>query len=164
MDKRLEKIEEIEKQRDALAKERDAIRKEIDEEKRKQELDERITYIGKCYKLKRLCKSESYPNVIAFKILSIDSEDRSYYARCVTITKGHRYTCWTEYGILNQVLSLWYYDTKRMMHNSSDKRTIELFEEISEEEFNIMKEEAYKNIEKDCDNRKVSSNPLLSKR
>ena len=31
MDERLEKIKEIERQRDALAKERDAIRKEIDD-------------------------------------------------------------------------------------------------------------------------------------
>ena len=149
MDDRLKRIEEIEKQRNELAKERDAIRKEIDDENKKEKYNKRMENIGKCFVLKKGLKSESFPNVIAFKILSIDSEEKSQYARCLTITSGYRYTCWPEKGIINQVLSLWFYDTNRMMHKPTDKCTIELFEEIPEEEFNKLKEEAYKTIEEE---------------
>ena len=134
-----ELIEDIKKIRSLLY---DEINKMESAEKarlEKETLEERKKFIGKYFKIKKGAKSESYSNVLAFKILEIVEDSGHTSARCLTLCDGYQNTCWVEVGILNQVMSLWLPDKFRMMYSVGDTRTIDLFKEIGEEEFNELK-------------------------
>lgn len=146
MDTRIERIREIEAQRFNLAIERDKLQNEIREENLKKQKEERCLYIGKYFKKKKFAKSESYGNIFAFKILSLD-DDKNDYAMCLTLCDGIKNSCWNEKGIINQVMSLWVYDSNRMIHKECDALTIDLFEEITKEEFDKLKNELLNELE-----------------
>ena len=148
MDERLKRIKEIEKTRNILARERDELQKEIREEKESKILENRNKEIGKYYKLKsKLNRSDSYENLIAFKILKLDEYNPLTTARCLAIIDGYGNGAYKEYGVLNKTLFIWSYDENRMMHNEGDALTIDFFEEISEDEFLKIKNEMLENIE-----------------
>ena len=147
MDKRLERIKEIENERNKLAVERDSLRAEIAKEKLDKKKLERDTFLGKYYKLAPgNSHFDNNQNVKAFKILSFG--ENLDYAKCLTIIDGRGSTCWTEKGIIVQVLGLWFYADNRLMHSEGDKKLIDCFIEIDEEEFNSLKQEMLENL--DC--------------
>ena len=139
---KLKRIQEINKIRNELARERNELEKSIKEEREKEIFTERIKFVGKCFELKKGKISESYPNVIAFKIISIDENQSFNYAKCLSVCDGTRYTCWPERGILMETLGLWTSDSRNLMVHEDSELTIDYFEEIDEEKFNKI----YENI------------------
>lgn len=138
MDTRIERINELEDIINKARKERDLLKNEIINEKNKNINNERKKYIGKCFILiNKNIKSKSYENVYAFKILSFEQEDERElkYVRCLTLCNGYNKSCWKEIGIINQVMSLWSPDTLKMISSPQDIKTIDLFKEISNEDF-----------------------------
>lgn len=147
-------MKDIKNLKDALTKEYRLLEQEENDARFKETMTERKQYVGKCFALKTLSPStkiqqysKSYPNVYAFKILSID-ESNSSYARCLTLCDGYNNGTWKEVGFINQVLGLWTSDVPRMLSLPNDKKTIELFSEIDETKFNSLKQELYNKIEK----------------
>ena len=152
MDERLKRIKEIEEERDKLAIERDKLQSEIREEKEKIEKEEKSSFIGKYFKA--INKSNSYKDVIAFKILSLDIYDPLKTARCLAIIDNTKEKVDKNIGVINQRMHLWSYDTLRMMNKKGDALTIDFFKEISEEEFLKIKKETLLKMETFIDEQK----------
>ena len=150
MDKRLERIKEIEKTRRALAYERDELEREINLERNSKVNTERQSFVGKYFKLKQFEKSQSYPAVIAFKIISLNDKESNEIkeARCLSIISGRGKAIWEEYGVLNMMMHLWSYDKLAMMMKADSPKVIDKFKEITEEEFYEIYNNTLKDIEK----------------
>ena len=152
MDKRKQRIDELEEIINSARRERDSLKKEISDEQYKTINNERRKYIGKCFKLINDKKrSESYSNIYAFKIISFDRDEDDRLlsdVRCLTLCNGYRYTCWQENGITSQVISLWSPDKRRLMSSVNDTKTIDCFKEISNEEFTELLNKNIEDIKK----------------
>ena len=131
------RLKEINEQMNLLRAERNKIEEEMRDELKKKEQDEKIPFVGKCYKIKKsaLRRDTYYPYLVAFKILDVNINGDSRDARCVCVHNGLiKMNCGL--GIKNEVVSLWSFAAKRMIYKPNEPRLIDNFQEITEDEFN----------------------------
>ena len=137
------RMKEIDKIRDELRDEKIKYENYFHEKSMKKELEDRQSFIGKCFTSKYLDDNNS-KWLVAFKILNILNEPNQDCANCIAIINGYRNTCWAEYGIQSMTLPLWGPNSKGLMSYNKPK-LIEFYEEISAKEFRRMSER-YKNM------------------
>lgn len=128
-----ERIKEIDSIRVYLKAEKEEYLMAIYE---KEEQAERILHeqcIGKCFITKNLPDNRN-SHIKAFKVIEIPVRPNDY-ARCLILESGSRTDIWNTWGISNTVLGLWTSNDKRKIPNKTDKKVIDFYQEISEEEF-----------------------------
>lgn len=128
------RMKEIDKERDNLKSERQKYEKYFSDKKRKELLECHSKFEGKCFSTKNLSGNE-YSHIKAFKILKVLSEPNEHYAECIAIIDGLRSSCWNEFGIQGMTLPLWIPNALRLMSRESDPKVIDMYEEISQEDF-----------------------------
>lgn len=62
-------------------------------------------------------------------------EPNERYAECIVIVDGIRSSCWNEFGIQRMTVPLWILNTSRLMSKESDPKVIDMYKEISQEDF-----------------------------
>lgn len=141
-----ERMKEIDKERRELTAERQKYEKYFSDKKKKEELNNRIKFEGKCFSTKNLSNNE-HKYIKAFKILKVLPEPNERYAECIAINDGCRSSCWDELGIQRKILPLWELNASRLMSKESDPKMIDMYKEITQEEFNLIYEKYKQEIE-----------------
>ena len=141
-----ERMKEIDKQREELKSERQKYENYFYHKKRKELLDDHKKFEGKCFVTKNLSGNE-YTHIRAFKILKVLPEPNEHYAECIVIIDGLRSSCWNEFGIQGMTLPLWIPNTSRLMSKESDPKVIDMYKEISQEDFATLYNTYKKEIE-----------------
>ena len=121
------------------------IEAEIFQIKNKISRESRLTKIGKCFKV----INKKYDGIEAFKILDILAEPNVDYALCLCIGEGDNTTSvFTNYAksIKTMVLPLWLPINLRLMSNNNDKKVIDEYGEITQEEFSDLLNKMYKTL------------------
>lgn len=136
-DKMRERMIEIDEEREKLKVERQKYENYFSDKKKKEMLNNHITFEGKCFHTKDLSNNE-HKYIKAFKILHVLSEPNEKYGKCIAIIDGHRNSCWHEFGIQGMILPLWTKNTLKLTSKKSDPKMIDMYEEISEEEFRMI--------------------------
>lgn len=87
----------------------------------------------KCFK----ARNDGYKGVEAFFVIKILDSPNENYALCFCLTKEDTNDAFSNYAIGTRVmvLPLWTYSTSRMVYRESDEKVIDLYEEISLDEF-----------------------------
>lgn len=129
-----ERMKEIDKERDDLKLERQKYEKYFSDKKRKELLECHSKFVSKCFSTKNLSGNE-YSHIKAFKILKVLPKPNEHYAECIVIIDGLRSSCWNEFGIQEMTLPLWIPNTLRLMSKESDPKVIDMYKEISQEDF-----------------------------
>lgn len=126
-------LKEIEPFRQKNDRARD-IELEIYQIDKKIKYESRIKYIGKCFKA---VDNNGYEGIKAFKILQILPEPNVDYALCSCIGEKDVNTAFVNYAksIKIIVVPLWIPSKLRLMSNDNDKKIIEEYQEITQEEF-----------------------------
>ena len=132
-----ERMKEIDTEREELKSERQKYENYFYDKKRKELLDDHKKFEGKCFITKNLSENE-HRYIKAFKILKVLSEPNERYAECVVLIDGYRSSCWNEFGIQGMTLPLWCSNKLRLMSKETDPKMINMYEEISLEEFNTL--------------------------
>lgn len=130
----VERIREIDRERQRLGEEKRKYEKCLEEEKKKRKLSEHREHIGECYIASVLLDSQ-YKHIKAFKILNVLDEPNESYAECLTIIDGCRNTCWSESGVNVMTLGLWNPNRSHLMSRESDPKMIECCKKISNDDF-----------------------------
>lgn len=140
------RMKEIDKERKELKAERQEYEKYFSDKKKKEELNNRIKFEGKCFSIKNLSSSE-HKHIQAFEILKVLSEPDEMYAECVVVVDGRRSRCRNKLGVQIMNLPLWEPDTSRLMSKASDPKMIDMYKEITQEDFNSIYEKYRQEIE-----------------
>jgi hypothetical protein len=128
------RMKEIDKERDKLRYERQEYEKYFLDKKKRELLNSHKDYIGKCFVTREYPENEQ-KHLKAFKILDILDSPNERYASCISLIDGYRSNCWKEYGIQIMTIGLWTMNKLRMMGGESDPKVIDMYKEISQEEF-----------------------------
>lgn len=127
-----QRMKDISEEMKKLRLEQKEYEKYFSDKKKKEELESRQNFIGKCYISKDLKDC-----IKAFKIIKlIDTNENE--ALCITLIDGYRYTCWEEYGVQIMTLPLWYPDMLKTMGKETDSKMIDFYKEINQEDFDSM--------------------------
>lgn len=141
-----ERIKEIDKERRELKAERQEYEKYFSDKRKKEELNNRIKFEGKCFSTKNLSSSE-HKHIQTFKILKVLSEPDETYAECIVVIDGCRSSCKNKLGVQIMTLPLWESNAYRLMSKESDPKMIDMYKEITQEEFNSIYEKYKQEIE-----------------
>ena len=140
------RMKEIDKIRNELKNEKEEYENYFYKKRLDQELEDRRKFIGKCFVSNYKCVQDNNNKwLMAFKIIDILEEPNSRYANCIVLIFGHRKTCFSEYGIQEMTLPLWYPNSNRIM-SKSEPNLIEFYKEISAEKFKEMANEYKDNL------------------
>lgn len=143
----LERMKEIDKEKEQLRTERQKYEKYFSDKKRKEALSNHRKFEGKCFVTKNLPENK-YNYVKAFKILKVLSEPNERYVDCVAVIDGTRSSCWNEFGIQEMTLPLWTSNQLRLMNKETDPKMIDMYEEITQEEFDLIYRKYIQKIKK----------------
>lgn len=141
-----ERMREIDKERRELKVERQKYEEYFSDKKKKEELNNRIKFEGKCFSTKNLSSNE-HKQIQAFEILKVLSEPNEKYAECVAVIDGRRISSKSKLGIQIMILPLWEPNASRLMNKESDPKMIDMYKEITQEEFNSIYEKYRQEIE-----------------
>ena len=103
------------------------------------DIDRKLKYakhkdiVKRCFK----AKNDGYKGVEAFFVIKILDSPNENYALCFCLTKKDTNNAFRDYAIGTRVmvLPLWTYSTLRMTYKEDDEKVIDLYEEISLDEF-----------------------------
>lgn len=140
------RMKEIDEERNKLSLEKRKYEKYFEDKKKKEELNSRRSYIGKCFISKDDVRNEN-KHIKAFKIVDILNEPNTSYANCVTLIDGYENNCWNTRAVKSQVVGLWHYNKIQLCHDISDPKMIDFYEEITQEEFKSLYKEYINSIE-----------------
>lgn len=129
------RMKEIDKKREELKSEKQKYENYFINKEMKAVLNNHIKFEGKCFFTKNLSNNK-HEYIKAFKILNVLSEPNENYAECISIVDGYRSSCWNEFGTQIMTLPLWTPNTSRLMNKESDSKMIDMYEEITQENFN----------------------------
>lgn len=141
-----ERMKNIDKEREELKAERQKYEKYFSDKKKREVLNNHIKFEQKCFSTKNLSNNE-HRYIKAFKILKVLSEPNERWAECIVIIDGCRSSCWDEFGIQGMTLPIWIPNTSRLMSKESEPKMIDMYEEITQENFNSIYEKYRKEIE-----------------
>ena len=122
----LSSMKDIKKERDELKHELDKYENYFSNKRREKEQNVQRTYIGKCFRLKSFEKN----NINAFKILSINEMYHDWNANCVALIKDGD-TC----TVSITSIFVFGYQKMQLMHRESDPKFLDMYKEISQQEF-----------------------------
>ena len=149
------KVEDAKKQIKILNKEIQSLRDKrkeyediIDDENRKERILDHNNFIGK-YFINRKLPFDKHKHIIAFKILDIEKYPNENYAKCLTLVNGCKGSIWNKYGVIKTTIGLWNYNQSSMMPKDGEPLVIDMFEEISWEEFYKLAHEHFEALRKD---------------
>lgn len=140
------RMKEIDEERNKLSLEKRKYEKYFEDKKKKEELNSRRSYIGKCFISKDDVRNEN-KHIKAFKIVDILNEPNTRYADCVTLIDGYENNCWNTRAVKFQVVGLWHYNKIQTYHDESDPKMIDFYKEITQEEFKSLYKEYINSIE-----------------
>ena len=130
------RMKEIDEERDKLKKEKEEYESYFSNKKKGEEINQRKALEGKCFvsaDIKTRFNDKGY--IKAFRILNVLEHPNECSAECLVLIDGFRSSCWAEYGIQIMTLGLWYPNQLRLKNNPEDPKMIDLYKEISEQEF-----------------------------
>lgn len=144
------RIKELDKDIEKLRKERNEYQEELASKKRNNKIEERKKLIGKCFVQKTGIDNVGNNNneIKAFKILELLDEPNEDYAKCLVLYKGLSDNCWTELSVKVKVLGLWTKSVARLMYIESDPDVIDFYNEIPNENFEILFDKYLGDLEK----------------
>ena len=144
-DEMRDRIKEIEKQRQELSDEKRKYETYLYEKKKQKDRKKRECFIGKCFVTKDDRRNET-KYIKAFKILKLEDEKSDKYAECLIVKDGYHNTAWEEKGVMTSVLGLWTANTMRMLSNPNEPKMIDMYKEITQEEFDKLFDESMKTL------------------
>jgi hypothetical protein len=144
-DEMRDRIKEIEKQRQELSDEKRKYETYLYEKKKQEDQKKRECFVGKCFVTKDDRRNEA-KYIKAFKILKLADAKSDKYAECLIIKDGYHNTAWEEKGVMITVLGLWTANTMRMISSPTEPKMIDMYQEISQEEFDKLFDKSMKNL------------------
>lgn len=130
----LQRIKEIDEQRNKLRSEKQKYQEYFSEKKISSLFDDRKKYIGKYY-LSMDAPNNKNRYIKAFKVLDVLNHPNINDAKCIVLIDGCRSDVFDEYGIQIMTLGLWSLNQFRMMESASDPKMIDFYIEITEDTF-----------------------------
>lgn len=129
----IDRMKEIDKQRDELKQERREYESYLKRKKEEQAYEEHKRCEGKCYEVSEMV---NYPTIEYLQILNVKENDINR-ARCLCIFNDSEERC----GIQIMNLSLWSYNDNKFIHHGDEPLIIDVCNEISGQEFlNVLDE------------------------
>ena len=123
----LDRIKEIDKQRDKLLHEKREYESYLEEKREEQAYTEHKICEGKCYEVSEIV---NHPTIKYLQILNVKEDDINE-ARCLCILKDSGKRC----GIHIMNLSLWSYNDNNFIHKGDEPLIIDACNEITGQEF-----------------------------